>query len=291
MAGGDERFKSEGRCPINTGMVSDNDRGHSSTDRPASAEDWISALESAAAFYTRLPIRVRRHWPQSAILPAIPVIGAAIGLALGLVFMLAQSLGASPLLAAFLTLAASTLLTGALHEDALADTADGFGPSGLDADRRLEIMHDSRIGAYGACALLLSFGIRAAALAEFAGGTGLVVLVAANALSRSALAWPLLQLPSARSEGVAAAQGRPGEADAWLALALGGAIGFLFLLGRSLWGAILAPVAAFAMTVLCTRTMRSAIGGHSGDALGATQQIVEITVLVVCALCIPAIRF
>jgi adenosylcobinamide-GDP ribazoletransferase len=225
-----------------------------------------------------------RYWPQSAILPALPVLGLGLGLALGMVLVLAHWLGAGPLLGACLAVLASVLLTGALHEDGLADTADGLGPALLDAGRRLEIMRDSRIGAFGACALVLSLAIRMAALAQLAPGTALLSLVAAHALSRAALGWPMLQLAPARTDGLAASQGRPGEADVWLTLAIGVAIAFLFLIARAPLASILAPVAAGAAMLLCTSAMRRGIGGHTGDTLGATQQVVEIVVLVVCAL-------
>ena len=273
-------------CPISGVMSFDNDSDPAGSGRPASFEDWISALQSAAAFYTRLPFAGARHWPQAAILPVLPVLGLAIGLGIGLVLALAHWLGAASLLAACLAVTAGVLLTGALHEDGLADTADGFGPAAIDAERRLEIMRDSRIGTYGGCALVLSLIARVAALAELPPGMALLALVAAHSLSRAALAWPLLQLPAARADGVAAAQGRPGEADSLLTMAIGAAIGFLFLIGRSPAAAILAPLAAAATALLCTQLMRRRIGGHIGDTLGATQQIVEIAVLATCAFCI-----
>src|SRR4029453_18279677 len=84
------------------------------------------------------------------------------------------------------------LITRALHEDGLADTADGLGPHALEPARRLEIMRDSRNGTFGVLALALSVLIKVACLAQFSGATGLVVLIGAHALSRAVLAWPLL---------------------------------------------------------------------------------------------------
>jgi adenosylcobinamide-GDP ribazoletransferase len=274
-------------------MDLDNDSGLAtgSSERPRSFDDWLSALAETAAFYTRLPFgRATRRWSPAAALPVLPVIGLGIGLAAGLAFAVAQGLGAAPLLAGVIALAVSAVLTGALHEDGLADSADGFGPSGIDAERRLEIMRDSSIGVFGACALILSFGMRAAALAELGAGAGLLALAAAHVLSRAAMAWPMMALAPARSDGLGAAQGRPGDGDVWLTLAIGGALAFLLLIGRITGAAILAPIIAVALAIGCAAIMRRRVGGYTGDTLGATQQAVEIGVLVVCALCVEAWR-
>ena len=274
-------------------MDLDNDSGLAlaSSERPRSFDDWLSALAEAAAFYTRLPLgHATRRWSPAATLPVLPIIGLGVGLAAGLAFAVAQGLGAGPLLAAFIALAVSAILTGALHEDGLADSADGFGPSGIDAERRLEILRDSSIGVFGACALILSFGARAAALAEFGAGAGLLALAAAHVLSRAAIAWPMMALAPARSDGLGAAQGRAGDADVWLTLAIGAALGFLLLIGRIPGAAIFAPIVALAVAIGCAAIMHRRIGGYTGDTLGATQQAVEIGVLVVCAFCVEAWR-
>src|SRR5690606_24070433 len=130
-------------------------------------------------------------------------------------------------LSAFLALALQAFLTGALHEDGLSDTADGVG-GGRDRESALRIMKDSRIGTYGAVALVLSFALRGAALAAIAGSVtptvaGLALLGVA-ALNRAAMVWHWSQLPPARADGVAASAGEPEEPATTLALATGGVL-------------------------------------------------------------------
>src|SRR5690606_6449481 len=118
---------------------------------------------------------------------AAPLVGVAVAVAASAVHALASAAGLSPGVAAALGLGAAMLTTGCLHEDGLSDVADGFG-GGRTRDRKLEIMRDSRIGAYGASALLMSALIRWSALAQL--GNPLWVfcgLLAAHAASRALL--------------------------------------------------------------------------------------------------------
>src|SRR4051812_14340659 len=119
-------------------------------DAPSS---WRDDLIVAATFLTRVPLHaiVQPHDPRASLaqaLRAFPLIGALIGLAAGLVYAAAGLLGLAPLAAALVAIGASIALTGALHEDGLADCADGFG-GGRERDAKLAIMRDSRIGTYG----------------------------------------------------------------------------------------------------------------------------------------------
>ena len=133
---------------------------------------------------------------------------AAIGaLALGL----ADRLGLPPLVCAGLAVGALVIVTGALHEDGLADVADGFG-GGATRERKLEIMRDSRIGAYGAAALALSLILRVAALSALLDhglGAAAAGLILAGAASRAAALAPLALLPAARADGLGAGAGAP----------------------------------------------------------------------------------
>src|SRR6185295_15551536 len=144
----------------------------------------------------------------------------------GIAFAIARGFGAEPQLAAYVALAVSIAITGALHEDGLADCADAFGTANIDVGRRLEIMRDSRIGTFGGLALILSVGARVAALAEMAAGAGLLALAAAHVLSRAAIAWPLHHAAPARRDGLGAAHGRPAAGDLGLTLAIGGGLAF-----------------------------------------------------------------
>ena len=138
------------------------------------------------------------------------------------------------------------LITRALHEDGLADTADGLGPHALEPARRLEIMRDSRNGTFGVLALALSVLIKVACLAQFSGSTGLVVLIAAHALSRAVIAYPLLAFSPVHADGLGAQAGKPTDNDVWLTIGLGAALAFLLLLGKGFFVALLAPIAAMA---------------------------------------------
>jgi adenosylcobinamide-GDP ribazoletransferase len=166
-------------------------------------------------FFSRLPLPVLAvetdpHGQESfaRALRMAPFAGAALGFVAGAVLVAASGLGEPAPVAALLALTAGVLLSGAMHEDGLADVADGFG-GGASRERKLEIMRDSRLGAYGATALVLSLGLRAAALAALAASPGraLAVLVASGAVSRAAALAPLVLLPSARGDGLGQSAG------------------------------------------------------------------------------------
>ena len=246
-------------------------------------DDLLRDLRVAACFLTRLPVR----WPPDAPADALarsmrlfPLAGAGIGLAAGLAWALALCLGAPALVAALLALAAQALLTGALHEDGLADVADGFG-AGRDRERTLEIMRDSRIGSYGTLALVLSVGLRAAALAAtLSPWAGIAALAAAGAVSRATAPALLAWLPPARPDGLGAGAGRPPAEAVFTALGLALCFALLLLgLWHGLAALALATLAAWALAGLARRR----IGGQTGDVLGAAQQLAEAAVLCAAA--------
>lgn len=204
---------------------------------------------------------------------AYPVVGFAVGGTAALAGLAALAVGLAPALAAGLALAVAIFATGALHEDGLADCADALW-SGRGPSERLAIMRDSRIGAYGATALILAIGLRWAALAELIAEPGWpAILLSAAALSRVAVA--MVQMgPSARPDGLAASQGRvpPAAAAFGLALGLGGTV--------LLTGALFIPlIITLGVAFLLHRILRARIGGQSGDGLGATQQVSEVGLL------------
>ncbi|PST21865.1 adenosylcobinamide-GDP ribazoletransferase [Mesorhizobium plurifarium] len=257
-------------------------------------ELWADVARSVA-FLSRIPLpdryfrgydgglgRAVRAFPLAGILITLPA--AAIAALLG-------AFHASSLFTAFLVVAAQAMVTGALHEDGLGDTADGFG-GGRDREGALEIMKDSRIGTYGAVALILSFGLRASALAAFlplltpAGG-GIAVLATA-ALSRAAMVWHWSRLPPARRSGVAASAGVPEARATSVALGSGVLLALvLFFLAGAPTVAVLLSFGAFGLIVPgFTRLAERKLGGHTGDTIGATQQLTEIAVLGALALAI-----
>jgi adenosylcobinamide-GDP ribazoletransferase len=253
--------------------------------RPSSFDDWLQAFKEQASFFTGLKLDVGvPRWQLANVLPVLPFIGAAIGLAAGLVFAIVRGLAGPGWLAGVLAVGAAIVITRALHEDGLADTADGLGPHALEPARRLEIMRDSRNGTFGVLALALSVLIKVACLSQFSGATGLVVLIGAHALSRALIAWPLLAYAPVHSDGLGAGVGKPTDNDVWLAIAIGAALAFLLLLGKGFFVAILAPIAAIAAAWGASRWIADRIGGYTGDTLGAVQQKAEIAFLLVAAL-------
>src|SRR5882724_1995802 len=131
---------------------------------------WRDDIVAAAGFLTRLPVG---HFvsPETGLLArsmrAFPLVGVGIGLIGWGAFRLAEALGLPDAVAALMAPLATVLTTGALHEDGLADTADGFG-GGEGRERKLAIMRDSRSGAYGVIALIFSIALRGAALTALA---------------------------------------------------------------------------------------------------------------------------
>jgi adenosylcobinamide-GDP ribazoletransferase len=240
--------------------------------------DLIHDCKVALAFLTRVPVGERRAWRDldlAASVPLFPVVGALIGLAGAIGYALATWLGLPPLPAAVIALATTIWLTGALHEDGLADIADGVG-GGPTREDKLRIMRDPRVGSYGAIALVLALLARAGALAALAAPWAVgVALVAAGAASRAALPAVMASLPNARADGLAAGAGRPHPLRAAAAVLVAALIAIV-LLGQAAPAALLGGAAgALAVALLARRQ----IGGCTGDVLGAVQQLTEIGVL------------
>ena len=135
----------------------------------------------AASFLTRLPLRFPSPSAEPDLLPRtmtwFPLVGAGIGLITGLVYLSASGLGATPALAGWLAVVATVVLTGGLHEDGLADFADGLG-GGNTREEKLAIMRDSRIGSYGVLAMVLVIGLRVSALTNTSGALEAALLQA-----------------------------------------------------------------------------------------------------------------
>ncbi len=242
----------------------------------------------AVLFLTRIPVRLDPP-PQAADLAAagdcFPLVGAVIGAGVGGLFWGLTVLGLPPLAAAGLALTAQLALTGALHEDGLADMADGFG-GGLTRDRKLDIMRDSRLGTYGGAALVLALLIRAGLIAALPPAAAPALLAIAQGSSRFLLSALRLGLPAARraedggglTAAVAATDPRP--------VSLRAAVPTLLLpLLLAGWGAMLTVALGLglvwgAMHRLCRRQIQ----GFTGDTLGASQQIAEITLLCLLSL-------
>jgi adenosylcobinamide-GDP ribazoletransferase len=242
----------------------------------------IDEFVIAAGVLTRFPLAVEGAEPGviAASGWAFPLVGGGIGALCAIAFFIAGLLGLPADAAALLAVAAGIAATGALHEDGLADTADGFGGGG-NRERKLAIMRDSAHGTYGIVGLVLSVGLRAAALAAirdpvFVG----LALIAAHAASRSALPPMMFLLRPARADGLGAAVGRSSAVVA-LAAPLLGAVIALATLGPS--AGVIALLLGGGAVILAAMLARRQIGGYTGDVLGFFQQIGEIVMLLVAA--------
>jgi adenosylcobinamide-GDP ribazoletransferase len=244
----------------------------------------INDLKIGFIFLTRLPLVHRSPIVAGDLSRALwttPVVGVVIGLVGAVAYALAvQVLHLPPLPAAILAVAATVIATGGLHEDGLADVADGFG-GGATRERKLEIMRDSRIGTYGVCALILSFMLRVSALTNLADpALATAVLIAAHAGARAPLAAFMRSVPAARADGMSADAGRPPSTSVTAAAVLGlvALIGGLGLATSIVAVALLGAVFGL-MAWLCTRQIQ----GQTGDVLGALEQTGEIVVLLLAA--------
>jgi len=234
----------------------------------------------AFGLLTRLPLPAATAWPQAASTAwAWPLAGAVVGGLAGAAAWLAMALGVPAGPSAALALIVQALLTGGLHEDGLADAADGLY-GGHTPERRLEIMKDSRIGSYGALALGLVTLLRWSALAAIcAGGAPILALVAAGAASRTGMALVMAAVPGARPSGLSHGAGRPGIAVAGWTLAVGLCVTALAS-GTAVWAVVLAVAL---VSAALARTAVRRIGGQTGDILGAVQQVSDAACLVAIA--------
>ncbi|MFA4929324.1 MAG: adenosylcobinamide-GDP ribazoletransferase [Patulibacter sp.] len=235
----------------------------------------------AIGFLTRVPVPFAPDEPPrlTAAAPWFPVVGAAVGAIGGGVLASAGLLAGAGVsgVAAALALAAMLVVTGALHEDGLADVADGLGVHG-DRKRRLAVMRDPRNGTFGVLALVVWFAVGWSALRGLGtGGDGVLALIAAGALSR----WSIL---------VHAAAGRPARPDGAIhALRVGPPIlvvGTVVAVGAAVVclgvvpGLVAAGVGA-AVALLGAAAARGVLGGLTGDTCGATAAVAFVAVLVV----------
>lgn len=238
----------------------------------------VTEVLVALVLLTRLPLP---HLPPAAFARsasavwAYPLAGVLLG---GCAAVLGSGLLAIGLPAAFaagVLLATLVLLSGAMHEDGLADTADGFW-GGRDPQHRLEIMKDSRIGTYGVLALILVTGLRWNAYATLL-PLGVLHVIATAALSRAAMPLLMMALPPARASGLSKGVGRPSRASCLAGLAVAAGIAAICL------GAAALPAFAIMLlaALLCGLCARAKIAGQTGDTLGATQQIAETAILAV----------
>ena len=237
-------------------------------------------LTAAFALLTRLPVHrfaLPRLTVQADAVWAYPVVGAAIGAIGGAVYWLAHSLSCPPVLAALCAILAMILATGAMHEDGLADFADGL--AGETKERSLSIMRDHQIGTYGVIALVLSLAMRATAITLIAEPHAVMAaLVGAGAASRLSAVLIMTVLPPARRDGLSASVGSPTAGLAGITLCLTFMIAWLVL---PFVVALLLILSATVSAMVLGRVALTRLGGQTGDVLGASSQVCECLALIV----------
>lgn len=249
--------------------------------------ELVKETMRALAFLSRLPVSPRWFAGYDGSLNdsvrGFPLAGMIIALPASVVLLVAALLDLPEIVTALLTVTALIIISGALHEDGLADVADGFY-GGTTIERRLEIMKDSTIGSYGTLVLIVSVFFRTALLATIIDELGsfhaLVAVIGTEAATRAVLVKFWQSLPSVRAGGVADRAGTPNAEGANFALILGG-VALAISYGAA--GGLLAVIVAAGLTALVffgfSALCQEKIGGQTGDTLGALQQLATISLL------------
>lgn len=239
---------------------------------------WLTDIVIAGALLSRLPMP---HLSEAAFERtahatwAYPIAGGVLGAIAGGVAAVLLAIGLPAAFAAGVLLAVLMLLTGAMHEDGLGDTADGFW-GGFDRARRLEIMKDSQTGTYGILALLIVTGLRWSAYTLIL-PMGILPVIAVAALSRAGMPCVMAALPHARDVGLSHSVGRPDVPTAVLGLGTAVLVAGLCVGGAAI-GGILAAIVTAAIVAMVAKVK---IDGQTGDVLGAAQQLSEVAILAV----------
>jgi adenosylcobinamide-GDP ribazoletransferase len=237
-------------------------------------------LRLAASFLTRVPVAGGTPDAPSDLaraVPWFPAVGALVGLAVTGSYA-AGRLALPPLVAAAVAVGVGILLTGAFHEDGLADLADALGARSPDDAHR--IMKDPTHGTFGVLALALTVVVRTAAVAALDGPEALAALPAAHALGRAGAVALLLARPPAAGSGLAA------SLATWVTPRSVGravAVGVVIAAAALAWWLPIAIVAAVVGVAAVGAVAVRTLGGASGDALGAAEQAVEVLVLLATA--------
>ena len=239
----------------------------------------MRSLRAAVSFLTVLPVANADGGAGTRLGRAyFPAIGALVGLVAGSVLVLVEAIS-TPLLGAAAAVATLCLLTGAIHLDGLADSADGIFGRG-DAARRLEVMRDPRLGSYGVTAVVAALLLQTAALAAMAPGRALVALVMAGAMSRLAAALVIAWLPYVRSPGL----GTAASTSSGRGIDLAAGLATVLLVALLDWRRALVALALVAVAVVLVAGLaRRRLGGVTGDVCGASAELSQLAVLLVFA--------
>ncbi len=269
-------------------MADQPDTAKNSSEEPAAEQeqerrqDWMDDLQICLGFLTLTPVLGGPAVNNPSLAEAsrfFPVVGILLGAIAVFVLVGAQTLGIPQSAAILLALLSITLISGGLHEDGLADTADGLG-GGFDKERSLEIMLDSRIGSFGVLALIFCVGLKWAGLGSLPEHGAALALFGAIVASRGVLPIFMRYVPPAKEDGLSAGAGQP-EFDRAIVSAGITLIVLFFVFG--FWASLLIIVATAVVTGLFVWWVRRKIGGQTGDILGAVQQISEVTIILMAA--------
>lgn len=234
---------------------------------------WTEA-RAGLSLLSRLPLPAPTRFPNPPAVWAWPVAGLVLGGLASLGAALGGWFGLPASLAAALFLGLGTLMTGALHEDGLADSCDGLW-GGWTRERRLEIMKDSHIGSYGVMGLVLVTLARWSAVTALISTGAWGAMIAAAILSRAPMVALISFLPNARGSGLSQSVGRPDATAALLAML----VAFVLALGVAGGQALIMALWVAAMTLALAVLAWRKIGGQTGDILGASQQLGELAAL------------
>lgn len=233
----------------------------------------------ALAFFTRIPIPADTPYSARRLNQAnryFGLVGIIVGIISATVYLVGQAI-LPPQIAVALAMVSSLLVTGAFHEDGLADVFDGFG-GGWEPAQKLEIMKDSRLGTYGAAALVMALGIKwlaLTALAESNPWLPALALIAMHALSRICAASLIFSYPYVRADQnskVKPLANQQSPQDLWVLIVTG----LIILLLLPLNTALAIVMVLTATRFLCGKWFEQQLGGYTGDCLGATQQLAEL---------------
>jgi len=247
---------------------------------PPSLKILLNDLLIALSLLTRLPLPQAdwsdQHRPAARAAWAYPLVGLIIGGVAAVVGLSGTAAGLGTGIVAALMLTTLSVTTGAMHEDGLADCADGFW-GGWEKNRRLEIMKDSAIGTYGVLALVVAFALKWGSISALLDNTAFLpwIIVVPAIMSRAAMVVVMELLPNAKKDGLSSKTGKPGKRAMWLALIVGLAAAF-FAPANTLLLVLVLGLSTLAVGMIAYRK----IGGQTGDVLGACQVVTEVALLV-----------
>jgi adenosylcobinamide-GDP ribazoletransferase len=241
----------------------------------------LNALSLALSFLTIVPVRVEYRGPQQLARASVwfPVVGGLVGAVAAAALIGAQHLFGRPV-ATVVALVVLVVVTGGLHQDGLADTADGLGVRG-DRVRRLEVMRDSAVGVFGVLALLAWGLLLVTALQPLSDRHVVLTLIAAGAAARWAAVLHANATAPARADGLGA-----GFEPTWRILAAASVLaGAIVLISCGLTAGAVAVVVALGVALASVAFARTFVGGRTGDTLGATVAVTEVCVCLALLAC------